>query len=140
LAELDRLLHVLIGQAALDRGTALPARSRDTGVRLAALCGPHADAARLCALQRSTTCLRRHDGRAHHADRRGCGSMTVGWPGSSWPSQELRTVELGASVMPSAEQMHDVCAFYDRLARRIVGEHREIRATIQLHGPVRLAA
>lgn len=135
LAELDRLLYVLIVQAARDRSVDLSACSRGNADRLAMLCGAHADGKRLRALLRSTTCLRRHDGRAHYADRRACGFMTVGW--SEPDSIGLRRIAIGTSIMPSADQMKDVCAFYDRLAYRVVEGVQDVDPR---HGLVRLAA
>lgn len=137
-AELDRLLHVLIAHAARDRRVRLSTRSRGNADTLAALCGAHGDGDRLRALVRSTICLRRHNGRARHADRRACGFMTVGWsdPGSIGP----RRIAIGASIVPTAEQIADVCAFYDRLARRIMEGRRHTGPTFPPHGLARLAA
>ncbi|WP_375427039.1 hypothetical protein [uncultured Sphingomonas sp.] len=140
LAELDRLLHVLIRQVALDRGIRLPARSRNNSVGIAALCGEHRDQGRLRALLRSTVCLRRHDGRAHHADRRGRGSMTAGWSNEAGSNTRQRyAYDLGEDITPSVEQMDDVCAFYDRLARAVVGGRRGTHPVPQ-HGLVLPAA
>jgi hypothetical protein len=135
LAELDRLLHVLIVQIARDRRVSLFTCPRSNAERLAMLCGAHADGNRLRALLRSTTCLRRHDGRAQHADRRACGFMTVGW--SKPNSISLRQVAIGSSIIPSADQMKEVCAFYDRLAYRLIEGFQDVDPR---HGLARLAA
>jgi hypothetical protein len=124
LAELDRLLYVLITETASDRGVVLPPRSRHTVVRLAALCAEHgrtgADAERLRALFWSTLCLRRHDGRAHRPDRGRGDRMTVGWPASGVDGNALALFPLLSPIMPSPDQLVDVCAFYDRLALHVV--------------------
>lgn len=62
--------------------------------------------------------------------------MTAGWPDEAGP----HAVQLGESIMPSTAQMDDVCAFYDRLAYRVVGDDREDRPAPPSHGLVRLAA
>ncbi len=134
LAELDRLLRILIVEAARDRGIGLSARARSNADRLTLLCGAHLDERRMRALLRSATCLRRHAGRAHHADRRGVPFMTVGWSISASNTTSLHRVRLGASVIPSAEQIDDVCAFYDRLAHRIVAGRGAVRPAIPPHG------
>ena len=140
LAELARLFHILIGEAARDRRIPLPARSRDDGLRLSALCGAHAHADRLRALGRSTACLRRHGGLAHYADRRGCGRMTVGWPGAVPGATALHQVRLGLDITPSADQLIATCDFYERLASRAIGERRDARPSAPPHGLARLAA
>ena len=64
--------------------------------------------------------------------------MTVGW---SWPgSIGLHRTAIGASIVPSAEQMKDVCAFYDRLARKVVEARHHTGLMIPPHGHARMAA
>ena len=64
--------------------------------------------------------------------------MTVGWPDAG--SIGLHRIELGGSIMPSAEQMNDVCAFYDRLARRVAEGRRGTARMTPSHGLALLAA
>lgn len=61
--------------------------------------------------------------------------MTVGW--SKPNSIGLRQVAIGSSIIPSADQMKEVCAFYDRLAYRLVEGFQDVDPR---HGLARLAA
>lgn len=102
LAELDRLLHVLIVEVARERGVALPARTRDTSKRFAALSraglsGAGADARRLQGLFRAVSHLRR------------------GTAGG---------VALRAVSAPSSGRLLEICAFYDRLGREVTAHPR----------------
>ena len=138
LAELDRLLHVLVVEAAHDRVIRLPARSSSTAARLGALHGARygaaADIDRLQALSWSVSCLRRHDGHAHRADRPKGRWMTVGWPDGVASSVVSHKLPLRAPITPSAEQLGDVCAFYNRLASEIMAPPVKSRRPHSRHG------
>ncbi|WP_375402601.1 hypothetical protein [uncultured Sphingomonas sp.] len=138
LAEIDRLLVVLISEVARDRDLPFTGRSRDPGVILSALRGPRhsasPDGTRLRALYRSTSCLRRDDGVVTRVDRRGGRSMTVGWPRVETDIARTHTAALGSSILPSAVQLIDVCAFYDRLGREIVATDIAVRPARPFHG------
>lgn len=125
LAEFDRFLHLSLDDLTPVARGASPARSRHAGGRLTALRGsparPDPDNVRLRALGRSVACLRHCAGRARRGDRRGDRSMTLGWPSRG---EALRVVALGTPIHPSASDLRDVCAFYERLAAELAAMSR----------------
>lgn len=122
LRELDRFLHVLMDEIA-GEGPGRPLSLRHTtanklGGHAHARWDMAADQTRLNALCRSRTCLFHDDGQVRRPDRPRGRWMTAGWPAPA--STTLRRYAVGEPLHLSGADLADTCAFYQRLADRLV--------------------
>lgn len=125
LAELDRFLHVLLDEVTRADGRHPTDAQRNTPNKLrdwpGGLPARSAGYARLRALGRTRACLFHCGGIVRSGDRPGAEWMTAGWSAGPARPDELRRYALGERLLPSSGDLAQVCDFYDRIARDIMG-------------------
>jgi hypothetical protein len=122
LRELDRFLHVLIGEVARNCGVTLESGQDNTANRLRSLRMAMAvrdlDHARLRAFGRTRECLFHCAGIVGRGDARDGAMLTTGWRDASG----LRRIAVGGELVVSAGDIADACNYYETLAGQVLAE------------------